>query len=240
MSKPSQSDLHTLITLPSGNIIIQSSSSLVSSVSLIITLGCSLTSPLQHTTPLRYSSHPRLLHVCHFHISNILYVSATPHFFIQLHSSCLSIPAYTWDLQHDAALSSSALLLNANFVFILFFHFVKPEYGLKVPSTQSLASVKLCHDFMISTTWCLYRGHGFDYRPWSERSTWDRWHTSEGVLSESSAFTILSSAISSKMALTKLCFCLLRHGFPQVQPDNKHIKMIEGSKLFLGVHVWVD
>lgn len=42
------------------------------------------------------------------------------------------------------------------------------------------------------------------------------------------------------MALTKLCFCLVRHGFPQVQPENMHIKMIEGSKLPLGVRVWVD
>lgn len=135
---------------------------------------------------------------------------------------------------------SSVLLCPPQRKFLLFFHFVKPAYGLKVPSTRSLASVKLCHNFIISTTWCLYRGHGFGYLPCSKRSTWDWWHTSGGMSPVSSVFIILASEITSKMALTELCFCLVHHGFPPVQPENMHIKLSEGSKLPLGVCVWVD
>lgn len=117
MSKPSQSDLfsanlHRLITLPFGNLMVQSDSSLVSSVSLIITITNKDTVwPPTYSTP--HHCVTALIHVFFMYLISIYltYFSATPHFFIQLHSSCLSTPACTPDLQtYDAALSSSVLL----------------------------------------------------------------------------------------------------------------------------------
>lgn len=123
MSKPFQSDListnlHTLITLPSGNLIVQSNSSLGSSVRLIITITNKDTVPSPtYTTPQCYSSHPHLLHVCHLHRSNILLCHSRLLYTVaQLLSQQPSM--YLRSATHNAALSfSSRQILHLYYYF---------------------------------------------------------------------------------------------------------------------------
>lgn len=61
-----------------------------------------------------------LIHVFFMYVISIdlTYFSAFSDFFIQLHSSCLSTPACTPDLQtHDAALSSSSMQILHSYYF---------------------------------------------------------------------------------------------------------------------------